>query len=152
MSLRNETRRCLGIFKTEYADTCCRIGEVLLAFSSGLLTVATFGTSFWLEAKDKDNSYHQGLWQNCSDFSTNGCRTLPLNGPSKLSNQCTVYLQTFTSPFPSFISGYLISARFFMCLALIGGVMAWIISIIGLLQHRSRWLFAATVAYGVQGM
>ena len=47
---------------------------------------------------------------------------------------------------------YLLAARFFMCLALVGGVAAWVISIVGLLQHRARWLLIAAISYGVQGM
>lgn len=47
--------------------------------------------------------------------------------------------------------GYLLAARFFMCIALVGGVAAWILSIVGLLQHRARWLLIAAICYGVQG-
>ena len=39
-----------------------------------------------------------------------------------------------------------------MCLALVGGVAAWIISIVGLLQHRARWLLIAAGGYGIQGV
>lgn len=39
-----------------------------------------------------------------------------------------------------------------MCLGLVGGVAAWIISIVGLLQHKARWLLIAAGCYGVQGV
>lgn len=38
-----------------------------------------------------------------------------------------------------------------MCLALIAGICAWVVSIIGLLQHKALWLLTATIAYGTQG-
>lgn len=91
MAMRNEARRCLDTFKSEYADTFCRIGEVLLSFASGILTVVTFGTGFWLQATFQGtsqesppvNSYHFGLWQNCSALATSDCSTIPLKGPSE---------------------------------------------------------------------
>ena len=88
--MRNEARRCVDTFKTEYSDTVCRIGEVLLSFGSGILTVVTFGTSFWLQATDKKDStslFHHGLWQNCSSETGDSvCNTLPLSGDSKSSH------------------------------------------------------------------
>jgi hypothetical protein len=91
--VKKSTGKCVDSFHTEYGDTVCRVGEVLLAFSSGILTVVTFGTGFWLQSKsvsDDDDSllYHFGLWQNCSSkVVEGGCVILPLNGPSKCA--CT---------------------------------------------------------------
>lgn len=87
MAVKTEAKKCVDSFKTEYADTVCRVGEVLLAFFSGILTVVTFGTGFWLESKSvsgKDPTFHFGLWQNCSSVTElGGCTTLPLKGPSE---------------------------------------------------------------------
>jgi len=47
---------------------------------------------------------------------------------------------------------HLIAARFFMTLALIFCVLSAVLSIVGLLQHRYHWLFAATGMYAAQGM
>lgn len=154
--MKTEAKKFVNNFKTEYADTVCRVGEVLLAFSNGILTVVTFGTGFWLQSKSvsgKDATYHFGLWQNCSDqivgADDSGCNTLPLKGPSELA----ALLYCETSIVHCLIShpGYLIAARLFMCVALMMGICAWIISIIGLLQHKHIWLFLATVGYAIQG-
>ena len=156
--MRAEAKRCVENFKSEYADTFCRIGEVLLSFSSGILTVVTFGTSFWLKTTtEKGNVYHSGLWQNCTvSLSGSNCNTLGLTGPGEflfcLLPCCPpLPLLLPCNPPLSFLTGYLTAARLFMCLALITGVCAWVISIIGLLQHRALWLFLATLAYGLQG-
>ena len=80
-------RRCVDNCQTEYGDTVCRVAEVLLAFSSGILTVVTFGTGYWLQSRtisDDGPHYHSGLWQNCSSVVGGGCKTIPLNGPSKI--------------------------------------------------------------------
>lgn len=153
MAVKTEAKKCVDSFKTEYADTVCRVGEVLLAFSSGILTVVTFGTGFWLQSKSisgKDHTYHFGLWQNCSDqivdTDEGGCSTLPLKGPSEqwgflmYIHDCCLCL------------GYLIAARLFMCVALMTGICAWIISIIGLIQHKPIWLFLAAIGYAIQGL
>ena len=50
-----------------------------------------------------------------------------------------------------FQPGYLLAARFFMCVSLVSGVFSWIISIIGLLQHKARWLLTAALCYTIQG-
>ena len=84
MAARAEVKRCLSVFKSEYADTCCRVGEVLLSFFSGVLTIVTFGTAFWKEARpdalSSDCRFHSGLWQTCN---TESCKTLLLSGPSQ---------------------------------------------------------------------
>ncbi len=83
---RREAKGFLDHFKSEYADTLCRIGEVLLSFSSGVLTVVTFGTAFWLQgiaSKEEQSSYHSGLWQHCPTGTDSVCKTLPLSGPSE---------------------------------------------------------------------
>ena len=48
-------------------------------------------------------------------------------------------------------SGYLIASRLFMCLALGAGLFAWVVSIVGLIQHRAVWLMISGVCYAVQG-
>lgn len=86
MAAKAGAKKCVDNFQAEYADTVCRVGEVLLSFSSGILTVVTFGTGFWLQSRDEGSSplYHFGLWQNCSyGVVDGGCKTLPLNGPSE---------------------------------------------------------------------
>ena len=91
MRPRSEAMKCAAYFRSEYADTLCRTGEVLLSFSSGILTVVTFGTAYWLQAvsegvdeKTTVNRYHYGLWQNCtSSLSSTACENLPLTGASK---------------------------------------------------------------------
>lgn len=85
--VRREAVRCVDIYKAEYAENMCRVGEVLLSFSSGILTLVTFGTGFWLQAKKSISgesvpTFHYGLWQNCSiSGGTTSCTTIPLNGP-----------------------------------------------------------------------
>ena len=76
MSLRKEARLCADHFREEYADTMCRVGEVLLSFTCGVLTLVTFGTSFWLQAEIQAGEgvgYHFGLWQNCTISATSVC-------------------------------------------------------------------------------
>ena len=80
-----EARKCWARFVAEYSDALCRVGEVLLAFSSGVLTFATFGTAYWIEEEVNDDGganslRHSGLWQNCSSLDNN-CHTLSLSGP-----------------------------------------------------------------------
>ena len=68
---------------SEYGETFCRLGEVLLAFSSGVLTLVAFGTSHWLEppaVSVTDAVPHSGLWQTCTD---DVCTTIPLSAPSE---------------------------------------------------------------------
>lgn len=77
-------KRCADSCNHEYTDSLCRLAEVLLAFASGVLTMVTFGTPYWLErgsevGDTKDEHYHLGLWQNCT---TVGCTGLPMKGPS----------------------------------------------------------------------
>ena len=86
-----EARKCWARFVSEYSDALCRIGEVLLAFSSGVLTFATFGTAYWQESAGDDSSNpeamrHSGLWQNCSKLGAS-CSTIPLTGPGTSSTQ-----------------------------------------------------------------
>lgn len=155
--MRNEARRFVDNFKSEYADTLCRVGEVMLSFTSGILTLVTFGTAYWLQVTSNSTNpkdpvvklFHHGLWQNCTDSATSSCKALPLSGPSESSTtypQCCVTVCIVCSV----PTGYLIAARFFMCLALVAGICAWVISIIGLLQHKALWLFLASGAYGLQ--
>ena len=85
-----EAKKCWARFVSEYSDVFCRLGEVLLAFSSGVLTFATFGTAYWIEEEVSDTSTpgarrHSGLWQNCSSLDTT-CHSIPLSGPSKLGS------------------------------------------------------------------
>ena len=82
--MKREARRCADHFKAEYADTMCRIGEVLLSFSSATLTLITFGTAYWLQAKKQDQvelAYHNGLWQNCTIADTTDCHKISISGP-----------------------------------------------------------------------
>lgn len=92
-------KRCLDNCQAEYGDTVCRVGEVLLAFSSGILTVVTFGTGYWLQSRTVSDSgplYHYGLWQNCSSLKVESCTTIPLNGPSKKCYRVWVFLLACT--------------------------------------------------------
>lgn len=72
------SNRCV---EYEVTDSLCRLGEVLLAFASGVLTMVTFGTPYWM-VKDAspsngvETAYHLGLWQNCTLM--DACRGLPL--------------------------------------------------------------------------
>lgn len=82
-----EAKKCWARFVSEYSDALCRLGEVLLAFSSGVLTFATFGTAYWIEEELSDKAApgakrHSGLWQNCTTLDTT-CHSMPLSGPSK---------------------------------------------------------------------
>lgn len=80
----------------EFTDSLCRLGEVLLAFSSGVLTMVTFGTPYWLvrepeTSNDEDLvAYHFGLWQNCTVVDARVCSGLPLKGDAVPSEQGTV--------------------------------------------------------------
>ena len=72
----------------EFTDSLCRLGEVLLAFSSGVLTMVTFGTPYWMVREPATSnspdevSYHLGLWQNCTVVDTSVCSGLPLRAAS----------------------------------------------------------------------
>lgn len=158
MSIRREVRRCGGTFREEYADNMCRVGEVLLSFTSGILTLVTFGTGFWLLAKRHTvegvayhDGYHLGLWQNCTISVTSVCENISLSGPGRSLQAREEAYQLFIVAYFSCISGYLISARIFMSLALIACLLSWVFSIIGLLHHRHQWLFVATFTYTLQG-
>ena len=81
-----------GTCKREYLDTLFRLGEVLLAFSSGVMMVVAFGTPYWVEQSfpsgrgkggevQENNLYHSGLWQNCTP--TIGCESIGLNAASE---------------------------------------------------------------------
>jgi len=77
-------KRCADSCNYEYTDSLCRLAEVFLAFASGVLTMVTFGTPYWLErgsevGSDTDH-YHLGLWQNCTILG--GCTRMPMKGPS----------------------------------------------------------------------
>ena len=85
----------------ELTDSLCRLGEVLLAFSSGVLTMVTFGTPYWLAREPETSNdaeqaaYHLGLWQNCTVVDTKVCIGLPLRGsavPSKPGTVTAAYL------------------------------------------------------------
>lgn len=39
-----------------------------------------------------------------------------------------------------------------MVLALGGAIIAWVTTIVALLQHRARWLVCSAVCYAIQGM
>ena len=85
---KGEAKRCWETCKSEYVDTFCRLGEVLLAFSNGLLMLVAFGTPFWVEQVFHDDqpsqhTYHSGLWQNCTELS---CSAIPLSAPSERGN------------------------------------------------------------------
>ena len=86
----------------EFTDSLCRLGEVLLAFSSGVLTMVTFGTPYWMvrepqTSNDADEvSYHLGLWQNCTVLDTKVCTGLPLRGDSVPSEPETAFRCLFS--------------------------------------------------------
>lgn len=48
----------------EHSQALCRLGEVLLAFASGVLTIVSFGSPFWIE-NEQGTLDHEGLWQEC---------------------------------------------------------------------------------------
>ena len=82
-------RRSRSCCEYEFTDSLCRLGEVLLAFSSGVLTMVTFGTPYWMvrepeegEAAAGETVYHLGLWQNCTVVDTSVCHGLPLSAAS----------------------------------------------------------------------
>ena len=86
---KGEANKCWETCKSEYVDTFCRLGEVLLAFSNGLLMLVAFGTPFWVEQVFHDDqpsqhTYHSGLWQNCTVLL--GCSAIPLSAPSERGN------------------------------------------------------------------
>ncbi len=88
--MKAEATRCARHFRAEYADTMCRIGEVLLSISSATLTLITFGTAYWVEAtKENENDlvYHAGLWQNCSISDTVSCKRRPISGQGNVCSQ-----------------------------------------------------------------
>ena len=73
---------------SETAEACCRLWEVALAFSNGVLTLVAFGTPYWVErltqsdAGAEERAFHEGLWQKCpSDSSIVDCKVLPLVMP-----------------------------------------------------------------------
>lgn len=75
----------------EFTDSLCRLAEVLLAFTNGVLTMLTFGTPYWMvrepEATDSDQTvYHLGLWQNCTVLDS--CHGLPLKAAS-VPSECS---------------------------------------------------------------
>lgn len=76
----------------EYAGTVFRLGEVFLAFTSGLMMLVAFGTPYWVEQSfpsaggvgggaDLAAQYHSGLWQNCT--LSRGCQSIGLSAPSE---------------------------------------------------------------------
>lgn len=65
---------CWGTFKREYLAHLLRLGELVLSFAIGTMTLISYGTQFWVETAD----YHQGLWINCSTKPNVPCETLPL--------------------------------------------------------------------------
>ena len=76
--MATRSKRCV---EYEFTDSLCRLGEVLLAFASGVLTMVTFGTPYWMVKEPDVNNvaekaYHLGLWQNCTVLES--CRVLPL--------------------------------------------------------------------------
>ena len=85
-----EAKKCWARFVSEYSDTFCRLGEVLLAFASGVLTFVTFGTAYWVvegvdggNIQDFTEKLHSGLWQICTvapDPEAH-CEAAPLSGP-----------------------------------------------------------------------
>ncbi len=69
-----------------------RLGEVFLAFASGLTMLVTFGTPYWVEQSipvegggvggvEQAVMYHSGLWQNCT--LSQGCESIGLRAPSE---------------------------------------------------------------------
>lgn len=65
---------CWGAFKREYLPHLLRLGELVLSFAIGTITLISYGTQFWVETAD----YHQGLWIKCSTKPNVPCETLPL--------------------------------------------------------------------------
>lgn len=88
-----------AVCQYECTDSLCRLGEILLAFASGVLTMVTFGTPYWLEklseAADLDSEeFHQGLWQRCTFLES--CKSLPVRAtsvPGELSMSVTVLVR-----------------------------------------------------------
>lgn len=65
---------CWGTFKREYLAHLLRVGELILSFAIGTITLICYGTQFWVETAD----YRQGLWIKCSTKPNVPCETLPL--------------------------------------------------------------------------
>ena len=53
---------CWAKFKREQLGHLLRLGELILSFAIGTITLISYGTQFWVETPD----YHHGLWINCS--------------------------------------------------------------------------------------
>ncbi len=84
--------KCWLACKQEYAGMFFRLGEVFLAFASGLTMLVTFGTPYWVEQSipvvgggvggvEQAVMYHSGLWQNCT--LSQGCESIGLRAPSE---------------------------------------------------------------------
>lgn len=65
---------CWRMFKREQLAHLLRIGELILSFAIGTITLISYGTQFWVETAD----YRHGLWINCSTKPGEPCKTLPL--------------------------------------------------------------------------
>ena len=86
-----EAKKCWARFVSEYSDALCRLGEVLLAFASGVLTFVTFGTAYWelqgygdsKNPQDFTENSHSGLWQRCTVLPNpdTSCKSIGLSGP-----------------------------------------------------------------------
>ena len=74
----------------EHSQALCRLGEIFLAFSSGVLTVVSFGSPFWIE-NETSQIDHEGLWQECRTTPTAHCSSL---SPNRLSGKMSI-LQTY---------------------------------------------------------
>ena len=64
----------------EHSQTLCRLGEVFLAFGSGVLTIVSFGSPFWIEGGETFD--HVGLWQECRSSPEAKCSPLELSDES----------------------------------------------------------------------
>lgn len=65
---------CWAKFKREQLSHLLRVGELILSFAIGTITLISYGTQFWVETAD----YRHGLWINCSTKPNVPCVTLPL--------------------------------------------------------------------------
>ncbi len=97
MATRSHSGKCWVACKREYAATFFRLGEVFLAFGSGVMMLVTFGTPYWVEQSfpvsrgsgggvEEAAMFHSGLWQNCTP--SQGCQSIGISAPSECACVC----------------------------------------------------------------
>lgn len=133
----------------EHSQTLCRLGEVFLAFASGVLTVVSFGSPFWIE--NGTSVDHQGLWQECQITPDASCKPLSDVSGSLVLYMCYKHSSLSNQKPCCWLTGAVMATRAMMCLALLFGLVAWVVSVGALLVHKPKILLPAATAYGLQG-